>query len=88
MIDPDKAIVCGACDLPVTCPTDPKPDDQVVCVRCGARDTYKDVWEACKKHIVHRLKSARERRASTARSGQGTADDNAQEPMFKWEIRD
>lgn len=89
MKDPDKAIVCGACKIPVTCPPDPAPTDQIVCAKCGARDKYEDVWKVCLTHIAYRLKSASQ---SGYQKGLGNlAAANAiseQQGVFKWRIKD
>ncbi len=60
MDHPDKAIICGTCNLPVTGPTAPEPHSTIVCIGCGARDTYEEVWKVCLKHIQHRLRFAGE----------------------------
>lgn len=93
MKDPDKAIICGTCKLPVTCPSDPDPDDQIVCLSCGARDPYKKVWETCLEHIKHRLHSAVQRGFAKARGQSrspvgGASPGNVDEPFFKWRIKD
>ena len=93
MKDPDKAIICGACKVPILGPSDPKPDAQMICPRCGARDTYKEVWKVCLEHIKHRLQSATKRGfAEFARQSKhplpgASASDN-DEPFFKWRIKD
>jgi hypothetical protein len=90
MKDPDKAIVCGACKVPVTCPSDPKPNDQIVCVRCGARDAFEQVWKVCLKHIQYRLQNARKRgtRFDLSSTAASASNRDGQEPFFKWRIKD
>ena len=92
MKDPDKAIVCGTCNVPVVAPSDPKPDDQIICPKCGARDTYKEVFKVCMNHAKYRLERAGQRdladfKRKLGRSVPSATPDDVEEPFFKWQIR-
>ncbi len=93
MKDPDKAIVCGTCNVPIVCPSDPEPHHQMICPRCGARDTFEEVWKVCMDHVKHRLQSIRKGtlrggRTGTQSAAPGAPANNGQEPLFKWRFRD
>ena len=93
MKNPDKAIVCGACNVPIVCPMDPEPHHQMICPRCGARDTYEQTFKVALEHAEYSLKSAWQR--SLRVGGQNlsgaigsAAPNEADQPFFKWRIRD
>ena len=93
MKDPDKAIICGACEVPILGPSDPKPNAQMICPRCGARDTYDEVWKICLEHIKHRLHRAAQSgladlNRKLGRPPQRTAPNDGEQPFFKWRIKD
>jgi hypothetical protein len=93
MKDPDKAIMCGACNAPIVGPTDPKPDSQIVCIKCDARDCYEQVWQVCLKYIKYRLKRAVGKSVTQAMREMemplgSTPMTDTNEPFFKWRIKD
>jgi hypothetical protein len=90
--DPDKAIVCGACNVPVTTPSDPDPRDQIICAKCGARDTFEQVWKVCMEEVKDRFGRAKERGLANLDRQLGNPPRRAplsdgEKPFFKWQFR-
>jgi hypothetical protein len=93
MKDPDKAIVCGTCNVPIVTPSDPKPHQQRICPRCGPRDSYEEELKVVMDHVKYNLECARisgfvKVFGKPPASGLGATGNDGQEPFFKWRIRD
>ena len=93
MKDPDKAIICGACKVPILGPSDPKPDAQMICPRCGARDSYEQVRKVIMDHAKYRLHCAAQSgladlHRKLGRPSPRAAADDGEQPFFKWRIKD
>lgn len=52
---PSRAIICGACRIPVNPVIYPKPDTEISCPQCGARDSYSEVHRVCMEEVKHRF---------------------------------
>jgi hypothetical protein len=90
---PSKAIVCGLCHVAVASPTDPKPDDEISCLNCGARDRFEYAYKVIYQHIEYRLKRAAGKSVSRTMgeinlSLIDTTMTDTNEPFFKWRIKD
>jgi hypothetical protein len=93
MENPDKAIICGACKVSVVTPLDPKPHDQIICPRCGARDAFEKVWKICMEEVKDRFRRAADRDIATydrklGRPSQRATPGDSEKPLFKWQFRD
>jgi hypothetical protein len=92
MKNPDKAIICGACKVPVVTPSDPKSNDQIICSGCGTRDTFDQVWKVCMEEVKDRFRRAADRDLANldrklGRALAGAPPSDADKPLFKWQFR-
>ena len=92
MKEPAKAIICGTCRVAIKDIFDPKPNDEISCPQCGARDSFEVAMKIAFQHIEYRLHAAGKEDVANFRRNIGlSVSDNqpngAQEPFFKWRVK-